>query len=143
MADDRFYPGWGKREEELRSYLEATYRTRGYQTQSLPLPGGDKGGILQVQERYEEGWQKTLSTFTGMDTAATVSFKVEGDGLSLSVGGGKWLDKAAVAGVGAVMSAGLLFIPAGIGAFKQSKLLQDILTHIEAYIRVQSQGTKE
>lgn len=138
MAEERFFPGWGSRHAELQDYLAATYKARGFEVQTLSLPGKEKGAIIQVQEHYEEDWHKALSNFTGLDTAATVSFKVDGQGLFISVGGGKWLDKAAVAGMGAIMSAGLLFIPAGIGALKQSKLLQEILTHLETYIQVQS-----
>ena len=139
MAEQRFYPGWALRAEELAEYLATTYRGDGYDTQLLRMQGDATGWVLQVRERYEEDWQQTLSTFAGLDTAATVTLKLEGEGLALTVGGGKWLDKAAVAGVAAVASAGLLFLPAGIGAWKQSRLLTEILTQVETFVRINSQ----
>ena len=70
-----------------------------------------------------------------MDTAATVVMKVVGDDLDVTFGGAKWLDKAAVAGVGLLGSLGLLLVPAGIGAWRQRQLLEDLERAVDDFFR--------
>ena len=141
MSGQRYYPGWGARAEELAEWLKTTYEREGYQAQLMNIPGSDEGvggWVLQIREIYKEGWHETLSTVAGLDTAATLTFRNHRKGLSLEIGGGKWLDKAAVAGV-ALMTAGLLLLPAGIGAVKQDRLLKDLANDVERYIRTASE----
>lgn len=142
MSEIRYFPAWAPRGLELIRHLEARYKNQGYDVQVLELrePGADAppATVLQVRERYQEDWQKTLSTVTGLDTAATVTAKAQGDALEVEVGGGKWLDKATVAGAAAFLSAGILLVPAGIGAFKQRRLLLELTEEVEAYVRGRS-----
>lgn len=128
---------------ELAQWLQKTYEGEGYLTQLLTIPGeaeGRGGVVLQIKEGYSEPWQETLSTVAGLDTAATVTLRREGEALHAEVGGGKWLDKAAVAGVATVISAGLLLLPAGIGAVKQGRLLKDLMLDLDRYVRTAQAG---
>lgn len=138
MSDTRFYPGWGDKAETLADWLRSTWAGAGFETQVLRIPSeieGAGGYVVQLREHYKEDWQRTVSSVAGLDTAATVTLRQDGQGLAVEIGGGKWLDKAAVAGVGVVISAGLLLLPAGIGAVKQSRLLNDLAADIDRYVR--------
>jgi hypothetical protein len=61
--------------------------------------------------------------------------RVIGDDLEVELGGAKWMDKAAVAGVGVIASIGLLLVPAGIGAWKQHQLLEDLQQTMDRFFR--------
>ena len=86
-----------------------------------------------MKETYDIDWKRSLSTLVGLDTAATAQFSADEDALRIEVGGGKWLEKAAVAGVGYVAFPALL-IPAGIGVWKQKKLFDELQNEIRYYI---------
>lgn len=84
-----------------------------------------------VQSKEEQSWKK----FTGMDQATQVQiFQNTPETITVSVGTGTWVDKAAAAGVGAIVFAPLL-ATAAFGAFKQQKLPSEIFDCIEYYIR--------
>ena len=61
-------------------------------------------------------------------------FQSTPDSVTVNVGTGKWMDKAAAAGVGAIVFAPLM-ATAAFGAFKQQKLPQEIFDEIEYFIR--------
>lgn len=70
-----------------------------------------------------------------MDQATQVQiFQSTPDSVTVNVGSGKWMDKAAAAGVGAIVFAPLM-ATAAFGAFKQQKLPQEIFDEIEYFIR--------
>ena len=84
-----------------------------------------------VQAKEEQSWKK----FAGMDQATQVQiFQSTPDSVTVNVGTGKWMDKAAAAGVGAIVFAPLM-ATAAFGAFKQQKLPQEIFDEIEYFIR--------
>jgi hypothetical protein len=118
----------------LSRHLSEKYDQEGYDVQVLEEPDG-KSCTFQMRRRYTEGWIKTASTLAGLDTAATVVMRVVNEDLELELGGAKWLDKAAVAGVGVLASIGLLLVPAGIGAWKQRQLLEDLQYTVDRFFR--------
>lgn len=70
-----------------------------------------------------------------MDQATQVQiFQSTPDTITVNVRAGKWMDKAAAAGVDAIVFAPLL-ATAAFGAFKQQKLPQEIFSEIEDFIR--------
>jgi hypothetical protein len=127
-----FYPGWGKRAGELCDVLKKKFARKGYETQVLTVD--QDGRIFQMRTGYTSKWKKVLSEVTGLANAATVTMKPEGDGLRVTVGGGKWLEKAAVAGVATYLSLGLVLIPAGVGAWKQKQLLESVSEVIDRQV---------
>ncbi len=136
MSESRFYPGCVNRMEELAEHLRGKYELAGYEVQILHVMEGDSAGvILQMRQKYDADWKKTASRLTGLDTAATVTMRGEGDSLGVEVGGGKWLDKAAVAGFATFVTLGVLIVPAGIGAWKQRQLLGELVMEIDNFIR--------
>lgn len=132
MSKTRFYPGCASYLPALARFLEQRFSREGYEVQVLE---DHDGRTFQMRKRYREGWIKTVSTIAGLDTAATVAMRTIGDDLDVQFGGAKWLDKAAVAGVGLFASLGLLLVPAGIGAYKQHELFEDLTTAVDNFFR--------
>jgi len=83
----------------------------------------DGGVILQGRE------QNTVKRYIGMDRAMTVKLSLSDEMLSVDVGHGKWLDKAAGAGLA------LLFWPAAvtvaIGSVQQAQMPGRIFACVE------------
>lgn len=134
MSETRLYPKCGSYLPALSRYLQERFEGEGYDVQLLEEAGGLRR-TFQMRKRYSESWIKTASSLAGLDTAATVLMRVIGDDLEVELGGAKWMDKAAVAGVGVLASIGLLLVPAGIGAWKQHQLLEDLQESIEKFFR--------
>jgi RNA polymerase subunit RPABC4/transcription elongation factor Spt4 len=83
-----------------------------------------------VQGKEESKWKK----IAGLDQATQVQiFQSTPDTITVNVGTGKWVDKAASAGVGAVVFAPLM-ATAAYGAFKQQKLPKEIFDFVENFI---------
>jgi hypothetical protein len=134
VSETRYYPECGAYLPALSRYLSERFDGEGYDVQVLEESGGLRR-TFQMRKRYREGWIKMASSIAGLDTAATVVMRVIGEDLEAEFGGAKWLDKAAVAGVGVVASVGLLLIPAGIGAWKQHQLLEDLQEAVDRFFR--------
>jgi RNA polymerase subunit RPABC4/transcription elongation factor Spt4 len=84
-----------------------------------------------VQAKEEQSWKK----FAGMDQATQVQiFQSTPEMITVNVGAGKWIDKAAAAGVGAIVFAPLI-ATAAFGAFKQQKLPNEVFNFIEQFIQ--------
>lgn len=140
MSEERYYPGCGSYLAALSRFLERKFDEAGYDVQVLDGQQGSRTvRTFQMRKRYAEDWIKTVSSVAGLDTAATVVMKVAGDDdLEVTFGGAKWLDKAAVAGVGVLASLGVLLLPAGIGAWRQRQLLEDLENAVDDFFRQRS-----
>jgi hypothetical protein len=138
-AEGVFYPGWGKRAQELCDLLAARYGPEEYEMQTLTVD--EDGRVFQMRTGHSAKWKRVLSQVAGLENAVTVTMKPEGDGLGVTVGGGKWLEKAAVAGFATFVALGALIIPVGIGMWKQKKLLKSVADVIDRHVR-QSSGRR-
>jgi RNA polymerase subunit RPABC4/transcription elongation factor Spt4 len=105
--------------------------TKGMVTQSSKTTDG-----YMVQAKAEaDGWKK----IAGMDQAIMVQIMEAGDAVTVTVGQGKWSDKVGAAAIGAIMFAPLA-ITAGIGAYQQRKLPEEVFTFVEKFIISGGQG---
>ena len=134
MSETRYYPNCGSYLPALVRFLEEKYSREGYDVQVLE-ESETATRTFQMRQRYDQGWIKTVSSLAGLDTAATLVMRVAGEDLEVQFGGAKWLDKAAVAGVGLLASLGVLLVPAGIGAWKQHKLLERLERSVDDFFR--------
>ncbi|MBN2800519.1 MAG: zinc ribbon domain-containing protein [Deltaproteobacteria bacterium] len=127
MPHDAHYRGQAAQLSPLLDRLESRF-SRSYETQTLRFEDGDalRQAIFQVRSRYRGDLGRAASQLLGFDLAATVTLDAIGDDLKVSVGGARWLDKVAVAGVGLFISLGVLWITAGIGALQQRDLLSGL-----------------
>jgi hypothetical protein len=85
--------------------------------------------VLQCRER--ESWK----TYVGMTTALNVELRQSGPRLDITLGAGKWADKALIGAAGFAIP--LLFVPAAFGAWKQKKLPERTFAFIEEYVVTQ------
>jgi hypothetical protein len=109
---------------DLANNLSDWYRSQRFEVQMLDVHGG--GVLVQASKG---GWRNVV----GMSSALNVVLRQNGSTLSVEVGAGKWLDKAAA---GAVSLAILwpLAVVAAWGAWKQSQLPKQTYDFIQQFI---------
>ena len=144
MAIRNFYPHTAEHLEELIKYLQLKYSKTGFEVQTLKTKEEElKGYIFQVRKSYRTELGEIASKVTGLDIAATAKIKQVNDSLDVEIGGGKWLDKAAVAGFAAFVAFSILIIPAGIGAAKQHLMLKELTEDIDRFLKSPARSGKQ
>ena len=141
MGHSRYYPDRAGAVSALSHHLEQQYAAR-YQVQQLAIDGQDRalGCVVQVRDQYHTTLARIAATYSGLDTAATVAMRPVGEDLEVKVGGAKWIDKAALAGVGLlartlIRGVGLLVLPAAFGVWRQHRLIEDMVYAIDEFFR--------
>jgi hypothetical protein len=128
--DSRFYPGVeldvSQVTAELRNLFDQDYEVQTMQVASSTV----------VQARKSS----TLRDLTGLSTALTIKLTPETGGARIEIGMQKWFDKAAVAAVALILSAGLLVALPALGAYWQYKLTEDAWKIIEEHIARKAGG---
>lgn len=89
--------------------------------QSAPV---EHGCVIQATQKKD-----TLKMLVGMRLATTVQLVVSGENLNVVIGEGQWADKLGAGAVGLFL-AWPLAVTAGIGAYQQKKLPEDVLNVI-------------
>ena len=102
---------------DVRNWLDA----EGFDSQQVNTE--DRGVLLQIKKRG--GWRD----FVGMSTSLNVVFQQSGDIVTVEIGAGKWIDKAAV-GTVSMFILWPLAVTAGLGAWEQMKMPDKIFGHI-------------
>ena len=92
--------------------------------EGLPAPNG-----YLVQAQSDAKWKK----FIGMDQALQVQLIPTAGNLTVTVGAGKWVDKAVAMGAGMLIFAPLA-VTSAIGGWMQNKLPEQTFDFIEQYI---------
>jgi hypothetical protein len=122
--ESRYYPGVEadvpKLMTELRDLFDEDFDVQTMQVSST--------AVLQA------GKSSTLREITGLAAALTIKVTPETGGTRVEIGMQKWFDKAAVAAVALVLSAGLLIALPALGAYWQYKLTEDAWKIIEDHI---------
>jgi hypothetical protein len=95
----------------------------GFDTQQMNAE--NQGLLLQIKKRG--GWRD----FVGMATSLNIVFHQSADALTVEIGAGKWIDKAAV-GTVSLFILWPLAVTAGIGAWEQMKMPEKIFDFIGA-----------
>jgi hypothetical protein len=128
--DSRYYPGVEadvvKLVAELRTVFDQDYEVQTMHVSSTTV----------VQARKSS----TLRDLTGLSAALTIKITPEAGGTRVEMGMQKWLDKAAVAAVAMIISAGLLLALPALGAYWQYKLTEDAWKIVEAHLARQAGG---
>lgn len=118
MAESRVFMLNGTDVQDIITRLEMFFRSeKGMQVQSSPTT---EGYVIQASDQ-KDGWK----TLTGMRLALTVQLSVADDRLNVNIGEGQWSDKIGAGAVGLFL-AWPLAITAGMGAFKQKKLPDEV-----------------
>ena len=102
---------------EVKSWLDA----QGFDSQQMATE--EDGVLLQIKKRG--AWRD----FVGMSTSLNVAFHQQSDTLTVDIGAGKWIDKAAAGAVSMVILWPLA-VTAGFGAWEQMKMPEKIFDYI-------------
>src|SRR6266576_4800587 len=128
--DSRYYPGVeadvSRLVTELRNLFDQDYEVQTMHVSSTTV----------VQARKSS----TLRDLTGLSAALTIKITPEAGGTRVEMGMQKWLDKAAVAAVAVLISAGLLLALPALGVYWQYKLTEDAWKIIEEHIAHKAGG---
>ena len=128
--DSRYYPGVDADVAKLVSELHALF-DQDYEVQTMHVSSTT---VLQARK------SSTLRDLTGLSAALTIKITPEAGGTRVEIGMQKWLDKAAVAAVAIILSAGLLVALPAIGAYWQFRLTEDAWKIIEQHVSRQAGG---
>lgn len=128
--DNRFYPGVEadvpKLMTELRSLFDEDYEVQTMQVSST--------SVLQARK------SSTLRDLTGLSAALTIRVTPEAGGTRVEIGMQKWFDKAAVAAVALLLSAGVLLALPALGAYWQYRITEDAWKIIEEHVTNKAGG---
>ena len=122
--DNRFYPGVEADVSQLVAELRGIF-DQDYEVQTMHV-----ATTTLVQARKSS----TLRDITGLSAALTIKITPEGAGTRVEIGMQKWLDKAAVAAVAVILSAGLLIALPAIGAYWQYRITEEAWKVVESHI---------
>jgi hypothetical protein len=129
--DNRYYPGVEVDVQSLVAELRRLFDEGDYEVQSMQVA---QTAVLQARK------SGTLRDLTGLSAALTIKITPEHGGTRVEIGMQKWLDKAAVAAVAVILSAGLLLALPALGAYWQHRLTEDSWKVIEAHIARKAGG---
>ena len=129
--DNRYYPGVEVDVPSLIAELRRLFDEGDYEVQSMQVA---QTAVLQARK------SGTLRDLTGLSAALTIKITPEHGGTRVEIGMQKWLDKAAVAAVAVILSAGLLLALPALGAYWQHRLTEDSWKIIEAHIARKAGG---
>lgn len=128
--DSRYYPGVeadvSKLVAELRNIFDQDYEVQTMHVSSTTV----------VQARKSS----TLRDLTGLSAALTIKITPELGGTRVEIGMQKWLDKAAIAALAVLLSAGLLAALPALGAYWQYKVTEDAWKIVEDHIARKAGG---
>lgn len=128
--DSRYYPGVeadvSKVVAELRTLFDEDYEVQTMHVSSTT--------VLQARK------SSTLRDLTGLSAALTIKITPEAGGTRVEIFMQKWFDKAAVAAVALILSAGLLVALPALGAYWQYKITEDAWKIIEEQISRKAGG---
>ena len=114
--------------DELSRFL---HNEKGMDVQTAPTPDGY---LLQAGQPKD-----TLRTLSGMRLATTVQFSIVENNLNVTIGEGQWSDKLGAGAVGLFLLWPLA-ITAGIGAYKQKNLPDEIFHVIGCILQPAAQN---
>ncbi len=131
--DARFYNSEDIDIERLATDVVNVYLSQGYQAQQI----GNRDQIL-VQLKKGGDFEAIL----GMQAALSLTLQRTAGGVLAMIGQQRWIDKAAVGAVGIVALPILwpLAITAGVGAFRQASLGNQVLNVVDGLVRQQRPG---
>jgi hypothetical protein len=128
--DSRYYPGVEVDVQKLVAELRNLF-DEGYEVQTMQVSATS---VLQARK------SSTLRDLTGLSAALTVKITPEVGGTRVEIGMQKWFDKAAIAAVALLLSAGLLLALPALGAYWQYRITEDAWKLIEDHIARKAGG---
>jgi hypothetical protein len=122
--DSRYYPGVEADVSLLTSELRNLFDSD-YEVQTMNVSSTT---VLQARK------SSTLRDLTGLSAALTIKITPESGGTRVEIGMQKWFDKAAIAALAIILSAGMFAALPALGAYWQYKITEDAWSVIEAHM---------
>ncbi len=130
--DNRYYPGVEADVMQLMAELRQLFdNDSAYELQTMQVAST---AVLQARK------SGTLRELTGLSAALTIKITPEHGGTRVEIGMQKWFDKAAVAAVAVILSAGMLLALPALGAYWQYRITEDAWKIIESHIARRAGG---
>ena len=126
MAESKLFTLGGITVDQVASRVESFLRTeKGMEVQSAQTT---EGYVIQASQS-KDGWK----TISGTRLAITAQLAKVGEHLNVTIGEGQWSDKIGAGALGWFV-AWPLAVTAGIGAYNQKKLPQELFRVIESFL---------
>ncbi len=125
MPDQKTFQAPGVDLHALAEELAQWFQGQGFAVQVLQVPAGG----YAVQARKDDFWRTT----SGLAAALNVTLTSRGDSLIVETGAAKWVDKAMLGVISAIIFWPTLALPA-YGTFKQKQLLDKTIEFIARYV---------
>ncbi len=119
-----FYYGKSGCLQETGTIVQRYLKSREMETQKLE---SDDRVIVQGRKAGK------VKMVLGLQSAATVEIKIDGNDLQVTIGGAKWMDKAAGSAVGLLLVWPAL-LTTGWGVYKQGRLFTEIEHEIATFL---------
>jgi hypothetical protein len=129
--DSRYYPGVEVDVARLVAELRKLCDEGDYEVQTVQVA---QTSVMQVRK------SSTLRDLAGLSAALTIKITPEHGGTRVDIGMQKWFDKAAVAAVAVLLSAGMLLALPALGAYWQHKLTENAWQVVEDHVARQAGG---
>lgn len=125
----RVFPGQAAYVEEVAQHVENLLKLEELDTQRV----GDADTIIVQGTQPGSKWKKGFRKVAGLELAVTVAVAPKGNSLELTVGAGKWMDKAIGGAIGMLITWPAL-LSTSWGIYVQQKLLTKIENEVEQYL---------
>ena len=125
----RLFPGQAEYVEEVAHFVENLLKQEQLETQRV----NDAETIVVQGSQHGSKWKKRFRKVAGLELAVTVAVAPKGNNLELTIGAGKWLDKA-IGGAVALFITWPAILSTSWGIYIQQKLFKKIETEVEQYL---------
>ena len=123
------FPGQAEYAEEVAQHVENLLKLEKLDTQRVD----DVEAIIVQGTQPGSKWKKGFRKVAGLELAVTVAVVPKGNSLELTIGAGKWMDKAIGGAVGMLITWPAL-LSTSWGIYVQQKLLAKIESEVEQYL---------
>ncbi|MEZ5941375.1 MAG: hypothetical protein R3C18_08295 [Planctomycetaceae bacterium] len=120
--------------ERVAKSVQQLFKSKGFASQMLEGAGIEQQGNFSAEYVLQISSEGTVGAATGTNLSATLALGTNGTHLLYQVYGASWLDKAAVAGVGLFLGAGLPLLTASYGAIRQAGVLKELQDAVPATV---------
>lgn len=120
--------------ETVANSVQRQFKSKGFASQILEGAGIEQQGNFSAEYVLQISSEGTVGAATGTNLSATLALGANGTHLLYQVYGASWLDKAAVAGVGFFLGAGLPLLTASYGAIRQAGVLKELQDAVPATV---------
>jgi hypothetical protein len=124
------FPGKARYQQAICELVKRVLEADKLQTQLLV---DAQSRIVQGQQPLTQKWKKALRTTFGLESAVSVTVTAKGRDLAVTIGAGKWVDKALGGAIGVFVFWPAAFT-AGWGFYKQKQLFTRIERDIRTFL---------